>query len=184
MCSAIWSTLHPVRKAASVRLLQVEAFDSRADDIQRAVRSEYGGLCDRGSAALNQRFPSHDPRLTRYYAYTGERLVGWLVLSSNQLENHKQFGSMRLGCIVDGLCRLADAKDLVAAATGALIRSGVDIIVSNQSHREWNLALRGNGYLSGPSNFALATSPALTQLTPDLGTLHFNRGDGDGPINL
>lgn len=182
-----WNALHPTRSADvrnGLKLECVDAFDDRADELQLRVRREYAGFCDRSGAALNQRFPMKDARLVRLYVNQGSQLIGWLVLSRNQLHRHKQFGSMKLGCIVDGLCRPTHAQALIACATQALISYDVDLIVSNQSHRAWTNALHKNGYVAGPSNFALGTSPALTELAPALDTLHFNRGDGDGPINL
>lgn len=159
-------------------------FDGRADELQARVRGRYGALCDRGSAALNQKFPADDPRLLRLYVKDDQGLIGWLVLSRNQLRGHKQFGNMHLGCLVDGLSRPEDAAAMVAIATRTLAAEGVDLIVSNQQHHAWVAALRRAGYLSGPSNFVLATSPALTALAPEPQLLHMNRGDGDGPINL
>ncbi|MDB6074800.1 MAG: hypothetical protein JWO89_2440, partial [Verrucomicrobiaceae bacterium] len=57
-----------------------------------------------------------------------------------------------------------------------------------QLHEAWNAALKGCGFLSGPSNFVWAVSPGLKkQLEPldkALPNAHINRGDGDGPINL
>ena len=47
---------------------------------------------------------------------------------------------------------------------------------------------RAAGFLSGPSNFLLTISPALTQVLKAAPVedrdVHINRGDGDGPINL
>lgn len=169
---------------SALRVERVAGFDARADALQARVRGLYGAFCERGSAALNQKFPADDPRLLRLYVSDDQGLIGWLVLSRNRLRGHKQFGNMHLGCLVDGLCAPDDADALIVIATRTLAAEGVDLIVSNQQHHAWVAALRGAGYLSGPSNFVLATSPALTALAPEPRLLHMNRGDGDGPINL
>ena len=48
----------------------------------------------------------------------------------------------------------------------------------------WWKALRADGFLEGPSNFLLGTSPALTKLAASVSEVHVNRGDGDGPVHL
>jgi hypothetical protein len=101
---------------------------------------------------------------------------------------HKQFGDLHVGTIVDCLALPENAESVIAAATELLTDRNVDLIVSNQSHPWWCSALTANGFLSGPSNFALATSPKLTQMIASTDQaftrIHINRGDGDGPINL
>ena len=61
-------------------------------------------------------------------------------------------------------------------------------MVSNQSHAAWRGGFRQAGFLAGPPHFLFASSPELTKLLRREGLenddLHFNRGDGDGPINL
>jgi len=60
--------------------------------------------------------------------------------------------------------------------------------VSNQSHAAWCNAFRQCGCLNGPSNSLFAASPHLARrigpVENNLSSFHFNRGDGDGPINL
>ena len=77
---------------------------------------------------------------------------------------------------------------MVAAATRFLEKQGVDLIVSNQTHKTWLAGLKAAGFLSGPSNFALALSRDLAACVAPWESrhedFHFNRGDGDGPINL
>jgi len=166
-----------------VRLLAVDHFDERADRTLAACRSDYAALLDRGGAALNIKFPGGDERFRRYVLEESGRAAGWLLLTVTHLRDHKQFGDLRLGCLVDGLTERHLIAPAVAAASRELIRAGVDLIVSNQSHGAWRRALEQNLFLPGPSNFVLARSPAFVPDIP-LASLHINRGDGDGPINL
>ena len=110
------------------------------------------------------------------------------VLLATDWTDHKYFGGMRTGAIVDLLARPGSEAALISAAEDRLHAEGVDIIVTNQSLLPIREALRHAGFLTGPSNYLLAASPALMRLTPsietELGTMHFTRGDGDGPINL
>jgi hypothetical protein len=117
-----------------------------------------------------------------------EKPVGWSLLLSSQLRGHSYFGNMRLGSIVDCLAEPRFAAPIIRHTRAALVRKGVDLVVSNQSHRAWCQAMTAAGFVSGPSNFIFAASKALTrrldekQIKPD--DIHVNRGDGDGPINL
>jgi hypothetical protein len=182
-----WRVAARLRLPAIPKTLTVESttgFGAEIDALYAECRDGYGALIERTAAALDARLPRGDERLIRILVRNGGKLVGWLVLTRSQLRGHKQFGSMRLGCIVDGLCAPELAPVLVRIATERLIAAGVDLIVSNQSHTAWLGSLRRCGYLEGPSNFIFARSPALTAASPPLRDWHLNRGDGDGPINL
>ena len=107
------------------------------------------------------------------------------------MRDHKQFGDMRVGTIVDCLGPPESAPAIVRAAAGLLERRGVDLIVSNQLHAAWSRALLESGFRTGPSNYLLALSPAFAQAVGQAGyppgppvNFHINRGDGDGPIHL
>lgn len=114
--------------------------------------------------------------------------IGWAVLLATQMEKHKYFGSLRVGTIVDVFAGADDAADVVAAARRVLRDHRVDLVLTNQSHRNWTSALEQCGFLRGPSNYFLFASPKLaSQLQPfdeAISNSHFTRGDGDGPINL
>jgi hypothetical protein len=90
--------------------------------------------------------------------------------------------------IVDCFGDPRHAIGLLSGVTRALSSRGVDLIVTNQASRTWGDALQRTGFLSRPSNFFFAMSPALKrELAPPqdgLGAFHLTRGDGDGPINL
>lgn len=185
---AVWlwnslASLHaPVPSDLSIEL--VTQFDTQVDILQRRLRSHYPLMCDRSAAALNQKFPDGDARLNKLLVSRSGEVIGWLVLTCTQLRGHKQFGNMKLGCIADGLCAHEDARAMVGLALSWLRVRGVDLVVSNQSHEAWLSALRSNLFVDGPTNFVLAMSPELAKRAPPLEQCHFNRGDGDGPINL
>jgi hypothetical protein len=180
-----------LRGAPSLRGLtfdEVDEFSDWADDLWRTCAPEYPYCAVRDAAALRILYPKGNPRFIRLKVSEAGRLVGWAVLLASDLKNHKQFGRMRLGSIVDVFARPADAEKIVAAAERQLRVKHVDLIVSNQAHGSWCRALTKCGFLAGPSNFLLATSRRLTALLDTAritnGQLHLNRGDGDGPINL
>jgi hypothetical protein len=169
--------------AQDMRLVPVASFDQRADQVLAVTRSNYLAMLDRSSEALKLRFPPTDSRLHRVMVEAGGDTLGWLVLTINELRNHKQFGNLRLGCIVDGLLEPRLVQPAITLAANRLSDLGADLLVSNQSHRAWQQALGRNLFLRGPSNFILARSAQFVRHIPLQG-LHMNRGDGDGPINL
>ena len=157
------------------------AFAPWADKTWEHSRHAYALLAQRDAATLDQLYPPSDPRFLRVRAHGG-----WAVVLDTQMQNHKQFGDMRVGTIVDCLAPPQAALPVVRAATGLLEQRGVDLIVSNQLHTDWSRALLESGFREGPSNFLLAISPAFVEASGGANhdQFHINRGDGDGPIHL
>lgn len=170
--------------AADESFAEVTEFDEEIDQLFFNVRAEYGLMCDRRAAAMRARLPADEPKLLRMLLRRSGKLAGWAVVSISQLSNHTQFGNMKLGCLVDGLAASADVGSLVAQACRRLEQAQCDLLVSNQTHPVWIAALRKQGFFQGPSNFILALSPPLAAQQTEVAPAHFNRADGDGPINL
>ncbi|MGA2618536.1 MAG: hypothetical protein ABSF26_13065 [Thermoguttaceae bacterium] len=165
----------------------VEEFSDWSDEIWESCKGHYPMAALRDAQTLRILYPP-GPKYLRLKIVQARRPIGWAVLLRSQLAGHKQFGNMRLGSIADGFAAPADAAKVVACARRFLEAQGVDLIVSNQSHRAWTAALGEAGFLAGPSNFIFAASKPLARLLADEGLpneqLFLNRGDGDGPINL
>jgi hypothetical protein len=142
----------------------------------------------RTAEVLRVLYPSDDPRFIRLKISEGDQPIGWSVLLDTQCTEHRHFGALRLGSVVDGLASVSDTQEVVRVCTEELERRGADLIVSNQSHAAWCRAFERVGYFEGPSNFLMGTSPKLTQLLQASEVapydMHLNRGDGDGPIHL
>jgi hypothetical protein len=157
------------------------AFSPWADDVWDRSRPAYGLLAQRNAATLDQLYPPSDPRFLRVRA-----AGGWAVVLDTQMQDHQQFGDLRVGTIVDCLAPPESAGAIVRAAASLLQERGVDLIVSNQMHAAWSRALTDSGFRDGPSNYLLALSPAFVEASGGANhdQLHFNRGDGDGPIHL
>jgi hypothetical protein len=89
-----------------------------------------------------------------------------------------------VGSIVDCWALPENALPVVQAASAALVENGVDLIVSNQSHRLWGRALNQAGFFSSPSNFIFAAGKNLSALLQPIAEtqsqMHFTRADGDG----
>jgi len=170
--------------ATGVSLAEVADLPEDIDELFYKVGGEYGLMCDRRAAAMRKRLPKDDSKLVRFVLMRSGKVAGWVVVSISQLSNHAQFGNMKLGCIVDGLAASADVGLLIGGACGQLESAKCDLLVSNQTHPVWITGLRRNGYFQGPSNFILALSPQLAASRAAASSAHFNRADGDGPINL
>jgi hypothetical protein len=167
---------------------EIDEFGDWADDLWAECAPEYRYIAVRDAATLRILYPKGNRRFIRVRIRQANRLVGWAVLLATDLANHKQFGNMRLGSIVDVLSLPEEAEKVIVAAERLLYDKRVDLIVSNQAHGRWHRALSRGGFLGGPSNFLLATSKKLTELLQASNIaddqMHINRGDGDGPINL
>ncbi len=173
---------------ATVGVELVEQFDIWADRLWQRCQSDYGMIAVRDLNALELLYPKNDSRFIRLKLSSGERTIGWAVLMDTQMSGHKQFGSLRVGSLVDALAVASDAGAVVRAATDYLENRGVDLIVANHSHSRWCDSFRKAGYLDGPSNYLFAASRALSKLLDQSEIKNeatfINRGDGDGPINL
>lgn len=166
----------------------VPRFESWADGIWERALGDYSLIAQRDAAELNVLYAESDRRPIRLRVSRGGKDVGWAVVFDTQLRDHKQFGDMRLGSLVDCLALPGEEASVVRAATRLLRKRGVDLIISNQGHAVWGDALRRHGFLSGPSNYGFAVSKALAAaLAPweaHESRIHMTRGDGDGPIHI
>lgn len=164
----------------------VPEFGSWADEIWNQAKREYTFAAVRDAAVLS--ILHSGPKLLRMRVFQGSRTIGWVVMLNTAMTNHKQFGDVCLGSIVDCMAASGDAAQVIRCATEYLEANGADLIVSNQSHDMWRRALFASGFLRGPSNYLLALSPRLSEKLQPFETVqrrfHLTRGDGDGPIHL
>jgi len=156
-------------------------FAGWADEVWQHSVADYALLAQRDAATLDMLYPVSDKRFIRMRV-----AGGWAIVLDTQMHDHKQFGDMRVGTIVDCLAPAESADAVVRAAVGVLAERGVDLIISNQLHEAWSRALLACGFRLGPSNYLLALSPKLAECTEGAAEnrFHANRGDGDGPIHL
>jgi hypothetical protein len=171
-----------------VEVAQPDAFDESADVVWKSARDTILLGAVRDSTVLRRLYDTPRRPFIKVAISAGGEPCGWAVCLATQGTNHKYFGDLKVGSIVDLLARPGYESDLIVAAVQRLRREQVDLIVTNQSLKPVRAALRGAGFLRGRSNFLFAASPRLLELITPLETnlerLHLNRGDGDGPINL
>jgi hypothetical protein len=166
----------------------VDFFGSWADSLWSDAQASYSLCADRRRDHQNRLYRSLDGGNIRVLVRDAGKIVGWFVARNRQMSGHKYFGSMRVGSIIDTLCLPGSETAVLWSARCFLDQQGADIIVGNMQHFSWLDALSRVGFLKGPSNFALATSPALAaRLDPypeRIRLAHFMRGDGEGPTHL
>ena len=171
-----------------MRVERAADFQGWADEIWNAARGHYGFCALRDATMLRRMYPREAEDFQRIKVLRGEKVIGWALLLNTELRGHRHFNNMRLGSIVDCFAEPNNAAAVIDQVRRFFVRQGVDLVISNQSHRAWCAALKSGGFLAGPSNFIFTSSPALTlkiqekQVRPN--EVHLNRGDGDGPINL
>ena len=167
---------------------EFRGFPTWADDLWNECKTRYVMTAVRDSETLNILYPASKTRFLPCKVTRGGALLGWAVLLDTAMRNHKQFGNMRVGSIVDCLALPENASAVIGVATRMLEERGVDLIVSNQLHKSWCAALRQAGFLRGPSNSLFAASKELGRFVQPfhdkVREIHMNRGDGDGPVRL
>jgi len=167
---------------------QIEAFDEKADFLWNEVKNDYKMIAVRNQETLNILYPKSSSRFKRIEIFEDQQYIGWAVLLDTPMSNHKQFGSMRVGSVVDCLAHPTNACKILSCATNYLIKRKVDIIVANHSHVMWKDSFNQLGYIQGPSNCLFAASRDLAKdirlFEANEKQIFFMRGDGDGPINL
>jgi hypothetical protein len=176
------------RRVPGVRGDEVESFGPWADDVWEEAQPRYSLIAVRDSASLNVIYPAGNRRALRLRVWQRGQVAGWAVMLDTAMSGHKHFGGMRVGSVIDCLARPGGEAAVAQAATHFLMDRGVDLIVTNQSHRDWGAAFRRAGHLPGPSNFIFAASRKLAaQLSPfdeQTARMHLLRGDGEGPSHL
>jgi len=178
----------PAPAADATRWKLVPKLDAWTDDLWHDCRDAYAMTAVRDADLLAALYPEQSPRFLRLKVSEGDRDIGWAVVLDTEMDGHAEFGDLRVGSIADTLARPEHAHQVTEAATQFLETRGVDLIVTNQCHDAWCSALDACGYLRGRSNFILAASPDVQSLLEpfeaNIGRVHINRGDGDGPIRL
>ena len=111
------------------------------------------------------------------------------MLLRTPMRGSPAFGDLVVGTVLDAMALPGYERAVALAARRLCGELGVDLSLTNQLHAAWQTAFRAAGYLSGPSNYLFAASPALHALTEAAGAgaadrVHLTRGDGDGRIHL
>lgn len=159
-----------------------------ADDLWQSAAPMFSFAGVRNARTLPVLYPSFYKPNSAFRLIDNGKNVAWAQLLDCQPLNTSYFGSMKVTALVDGLATEAALPSLIAAAVAMAKEQGADLIFSNQMHSAWTRALHRSGFFQGPSNYLLALSKPLAALLAPIDRatplIHFNRGDGDGRVNL
>jgi hypothetical protein len=178
-----------------------KAFGDWADRIFEDCLPDYGVTMRSDATTLNILYPPEKAGLTRLRVRrkdanhsagrdVGQDVgqdVGWILVASKRMTNNPYFGDLKVGTLVDGFGRAAEAPALVAAGIDHLADAGADIIVANFSHEAWVKACRRSGMFAGPDNYYHFVSPGGSPLFEDTcppREIHVARGQSDGMWSL
>jgi len=163
---------------------EVSDFGDWVDEIWAAANSDYGLIGERTSRTLPILYQSFSGRIRVIRVSHEGRPAGWAATLVTELNDHSQFGNLKVATLVDGLAKAGEVSGFLSAVTAYLESHDPDLIVTNQTNDAWLDGLKSQRFFRGPSNFALAISPQAAGRLAVPQKMHFNRGDGDGPINL
>jgi hypothetical protein len=170
-------------------------FGPWTDEVWESAQPHYSLAAVRTADVMNRLFPNPDERFGHdlgpcyviLRVQSGGATVGWALVMRLQMRDDSHFGNLHVGSIVDCFAAPDDAPAVVATATEYLEAEGVHLTYTNQFSSAWKEAFKGGGYLSGPSNYGLALSPAsagrLDPLEENLPSIHITRSDGEGPVH-
>jgi hypothetical protein len=166
----------------------IREFSAWTDQIWQASVEQYSLSAVRTADYLRFIYPAGNPHYYGVWLNDGGMPAGWIEMLDCQPLDRSYFGEMRVAALVDGVGQPAAIPSLIHSAVAAARERHADIVISNQMHRDWTRALRAAGFWQGPSNYLLALSKELCKLLEPLADaiprIHFNRGDGDGRVNL
>ncbi len=169
-------------RSQSVEAHQVDRFSENVDEVWYEGKKQYALTAVRDFRTLQRLYPAEGEHLKKLQIKRREKFIGWAVVGERRRD--AKYGDMRVGSIVDCWALAEEAVPVMRAATEALVRAGMDLIVSNQSHTIWQKALESCGYMQGPSNFIFAANKELSaRLQPfeqKQAQIHMTRADGDG----
>jgi hypothetical protein len=166
----------------------IQSFSGWADHVWQASMAQYSLSAVRNAEYLQFIYPHAEPPYWGIQLQTSDQTIGWVQMLDCQFREPAYFGRMRVAALVDGVAPASAIPSLVHSAIDAAQDRQADGIISNQMHRDWTSALKAAGFWQGPSNYLLALSKELFKLMEPLEEaiprIHFNRGDGDGRVNL
>jgi hypothetical protein len=175
-------------QSSGLTIEQVSSWGQWADELwdQFKVHCSFAVVRDR--TTLDMLYPLANSKILCYLIRKDSHPVGWATVLNTQMENHKYFGNLRVGTILDCVAIPGYEGATATLASEMLGRLHADLLITNQSHANWVRAYRKAGFLPAKSNYLLAVSRASTEelsLAHDSHhQIHLTRGDGDGRIHL
>jgi hypothetical protein len=166
----------------------IQEFSNWADSIWQESAAQYSLSAVRTADYLRLIYPGEESHFYGVQLVEGNKPAAWVEMLDCQPRDRSYFGQMRVAALLDGVGPAAAIPSLIHCAVEAARARNADIVISNQMHHDWTASLKAAGFWQGPSNYLLALSKPLRKLLEPLDEaiprIHFNRGDGDGRVNL
>lgn len=173
--------------SASLTIEPVAQWDTWVDDVWAEFRPHFSLAVTRDLHTVRELYPL-DGRHPAYLLRHRNRPVAWMAARLTRMRNDQYFGNLHVATVLDGIGSPEYMLATAALVSRTLVKEGVDLLLTNQSHKDWIAAFRSAGYLNGPSNYILALSK---QLAAEVAAqpegprrMHFTRGDSDGRDHL
>jgi hypothetical protein len=183
-----WRLAHPSPPLQHYSLELATSWPNGTDAIWERCRADLSFSLVRDERTLAHLYPDTQRRLKRFVLHSAGEIVGWSVALVTRMEHNSYFGDLVVGTILDGLATKEHLRPLLALTQNAIRDLGAEVILTNQTHSQWQAESRKLGFFSRSSNYLLAVSTqvadALRSEAGALDRMHVNRGDGDGRIHL
>ena len=183
-----WLLAHPSPALHGYSLELATSWPNGTDAVWERCRAELSFSLVRDERTLADLYPDTQGRLKRFVQRSGGEIVGWSVALVTKMNDNSNFGDLVVGTILDGLAAREHLRAMLALTRNALRELGAEVIVTNQTHSDWQVESRKLGFFSHSSNYLLAVSKAVADaLRSEVGApdrMHVTRGDGDGRIHL
>ena len=160
----------------------IRGWPAARDDLWHRVRDEIGFGFVRDSAGLDQAYPPADHWLEAL-GLRKDTKTAWAVITQGRLANSDHFGQLTVATVLDALADRGLETDLVRQTLQSIRSADADLCIANFTHPRLIAAFRSSGFLTLPSNYVLALSPALASAVGS-SIVHVTRGDGDGRVHL
>ena len=170
---------HP-RGTRALEVARSRSDDAAVDEAWRALRERSSFAVVRDRSTLPLLLGRGDGDI--FVARAGGAVAGWFDLVLTQMRGSPYFGDLRVATLADAVPMPGHEASLLAAAARQARTLGADIVCTNLSAAWLQAHARRAGWLSGPSNYLVATSKALSAELDD--SAYITRRDGDGLTNL
>lgn len=183
-----WRLAHADPPLQRYSLQLAASWPSGTDAVWESCRAVLSFSLLRDQRTLADLYPDTQARLKRFMLRSEGEIVGWSVGLVTKMDGTSNFGDLFVGTILDGLAAKQHLRALLALTRNALRDMGAEVILTNQTHGEWQGESRKLGFFASSSNYLLALSKAVAAVLRTepgaLDRMHVNRGDGDGRIHL
>lgn len=182
----VWSKIRKKREVgSSTSVRKINKFPEETDRLWEKGKYRYSMVAVRDSTSLNALYPPKE-EFIKLKISQGNKFIGWVVLLDSRLSSNRHYGDMRVASIIDCFSHVKNTSKVVKGAESFLRELGVDIIISRQTHNDWQNSFKAEGFIPVPtSNTFLAISNKLNSLLQPHDNykdrIHITAVDGDGP---